>query len=402
MGICCLILKNKQTIITYFNFLLIFIFVSCESPPPSLNVGNTQFPALYLSSPELISDDEELHGLKKVVQEQIEYFEKQIAYTQDKQKLAYAKESLENLKLFHRGLIQNYSSQEFYRYVKENFDFYKSSGNKGKVLFTGYYCPLLNGSLEPSTEYHYPLYALPDDLITVNLSQFGIEGNKTIRGRVVEKKLVPYYSRQEIEQGIGFSGEPLVYADSALDAFILQVQGSGVVQLSDSTLFPVQYANANGHPYVSIGRLLIDDGEITKEAMSLQAIRDYFKKHPEDFERYAWQNPSYIFFQPGDKRGALGSMGLPVRAGRSIAADSKVFPKGNIAYIATEKPVSVGKSIEYKKFSRFVIDRDTGGAIKGPGRVDVFWGYGKKAEFTAGYMKSYGEIYYLHKKTQSR
>ena len=382
-------------------WLLIFVLISCETPR-LLSIGTSQFPALYLSSPELIYDDEELHGLKEVVQEQIEYFEKQIAYTQDKQKLAYAEESLENLRLFNTGLIQAPSPQEFYSYVKENFDFYKSSGNKGKVLFTGYYCPLLNGSLEPSTEYYYPLYTLPDDLITVNLDEFGIEGkNKTIRGRLVGKVLIPYYSRQEIDQGVGFSGKPLVYVDSALDAFILQVQGSGVIRLPDNKLFPVQYAGSNGHPYVSIGRLLIDNGKIDKEAMSLQAIQDYFEKHPEDFEHYAWQNPSYVFFQPGDKRGAIGSMGLPVRAGRSIAADSEVLPKGSIAYIATEKPVAVGKKVRTEEFSRFVIDRDTGGAIKGPGRVDIFWGYGKEAEFIAGYMKSYGEIYYLYKKTQS-
>jgi len=382
-------------------FLLLFIFTSCVTTP--LNIGGLNFPNLHLSSPEMITDDAELKGLKETVQEQIQYFEKQAKNTQDTQKLAYAEVVLENLKLFHEGLIQAASPQDFYRYVEDNFDFYRSSGNKGKVLFTGYYCPLLNGSLEPSEKYYYPLYTMPADLITVNLNQFGVKERKTIVGRLSSNTLVPYYTRQEIDKGSsGFTGTPLVYVDSALDAFILHVQGSGIVQLPDNTLFPVQYASGNGHPYVSIGRLLIDDSKIDKEAMSLEAIRAYFQKHPEDLEHYAFQNPSYVFFQAGDKRGALGSMGLPVREGRSIATDSEVFPKGSIAYIVTERPVDRGQGVSNEKFSRFVLDRDTGGAIKGPGRVDVFWGYGKEAEFTAGYMKSYGEIYYLQKRPPER
>ncbi|HLC15925.1 MAG TPA: MltA domain-containing protein [Thermodesulfovibrionia bacterium] len=379
-------------------FLLFFIFTSCITTP--LNIGGRNFPDLHLSSPETITDDAELQGLKETVREQIGYFENQVKNSKDAEKVVYAQGVLENLKLFHEGLIQAASPQDFYRYVDDNFDFYKSSGNKGKVLFTGYYCPLLNGSLEPSEKYYYPLYTKPSDLIAVNLIQFGVQTErKTITGRLSGNALVPYYTRQEIDKGSGFTGTPLVYVDSALEAFILHVQGSGVVQLPyNSTLFPVQYAGANGHPYVSIGRLLIDDGKINKEAMSLQTMRAYFQTHPEDFEHYAHQNPSYVFFQPGDKRGALGSMGLPVREGRTIAADSEVFPKGSIAYIVTERPVAGGSQVSNVKFSRFVLDRDTGGAIKGPGRVDVFWGNGTDAEFTAGQMKSYGEIYYIQKK----
>ena len=134
--------------------------------------------------------------------------------------------------------------------------------------------------------------------------------------------------------------------------------------------------------------------------MSMQAIREYFRTHRETTKKYLYRNPSYVFFKKGDKEGASGSLGIPVRAGRTIAADGNIFPKGSITYIATQRPVSRNKKgiVVEEKFSGFLIDRDSGGAIKGPGRVDIFWGIDEKAEFRAGYMKSYGEIYYLRKK----
>jgi membrane-bound lytic murein transglycosylase A len=269
------------------------------------------------------------------------------------------------------------------------------------VLFTGYYEPVLTCRLNADDVYQYPLYKRPDDIIEIDLSLFGngFPKNK-IFGRLEGKKIVPYYSREEIDQKKAFAGKDLeiLWCADILDIYTLQVQGSGKVDLGDGNVISLLYDGQNGRPYRSIGKYLIDAGVIPRDKMSMQAIREYLRAHPEEIFKILNQNPSYVFFRI-DMGPSLGNIGVPLTPGRSIATDSKLFPKGAIALIQTEKPVIENNAIkEWVSFTRFVLNQDTGGAIKGPGRVDLFWGQGPEAEISAGYMQQEGELYFLLRK----
>lgn len=287
--------------------------------------------------------------------------------------------------------------------IKENFLIYRATGKKGnkKVLFTGYFEPLYQASLRPDKTFRFPLYRRPQDLITADLSLFrgDLKGLK-IAGRIEKKRFVPYYSRKEIASG-ALSGRDLELAwlKNPVDVAFLHIQGSGRLQLKEGGELHVGYSTSNGHTYRSIGRYMLDRGLLTKEEMSMQAIRRYLTEHPEAVQEILNHNPSYIFFRFLET-GPVGNIGVPLTPGRSIALDSKRFPKGALGFISCRKPVlnSEGDITAWKKFSRFVVNQDTGGAIKGPGRADIFWGSGLYAEAAAGHLKHEGELYILVQK----
>ena len=287
--------------------------------------------------------------------------------------------------------------------IKENFDLYRSVGTNvwGKVLFTGYYEPIISCRHSASEVYKYPLYKRPDDVIEVDLTQFGEFGKDRILGRLSGKKVVPYYSRQEIDQQKSLDGKGLevLWCADPVDIYLLQVQGSGRADLGNGEVVGVLYDGQNGRPYRSIGQYLIDSGAIPKENMSMPAIRTYLRTHSEQLYQILNQNPSYVFFRVENKP-AVGNIGLPLTPGRSIATDSRLFPKGALALIRTEKPIigEDGTVREWVPFTRFVMNQDTGGAIRGAGRVDLFWGQGREAELAAGYMQQEGRLYFLLRK----
>jgi membrane-bound lytic murein transglycosylase A len=303
------------------------------------------------------------------------------------------------------GIIENDSltyDQKVDR-IKTDFVFYRSVGSNssGKVLFTGYYEPLLSCRITRDETFRFPLYRRPDDMIEVDLSQFGNGLPKSkLYGRLDSKKVVPYYSRAEIDQKKVLAGRDLelLWCSDIVDIYVLQVQGSGKVDLGDGTIMSVLYDGANGRPYKSIGKHLIDSGDMTRETMSMQAIRGYLRTHPDKLTGVLNENPSYVFFRL-DSGPSLGNINVPLTPGRSIATDSKLFPKGALAFIAAQKPVIENGVIkEWVPFSRFVLNQDTGGAIKGAGRADVFFGQGANAELTAGNLQHEGELYFLMKK----
>jgi membrane-bound lytic murein transglycosylase A len=288
--------------------------------------------------------------------------------------------------------------------IKDEFVLYRSSGSdgRGRVLFTGYYEPVLSCRLLPDGSFRFPLYRRPDDIIEVDLTQFGNGWPKDrIFGRLTGKRVVPYYSREEIEQGKVFAGKDLeiLWCSDPVDIYFLQVQGSGKADLGDGTLISVLYDAQNGRPYRSIGKHLIDAGVFTKEQVTMQAIREYLRTHPEEAGEVLNQNPSYVFFRL-DTGPSVGNMGVPLTPGRSIATDSRLFPRGALALIRTEQPVigEDGAIREWVPFTRFVLNQDTGGAIRGAGRVDLFWGRGTEAGTAAGAMKQEGELYFLVRK----
>jgi membrane-bound lytic murein transglycosylase A len=245
--------------------------------------------------------------------------------------------------------------------------------------------------------YLHPVYGVPDDLVRVDLLRFGLEpGPHQVVGRVVGHQLEPYPDRREIEfgRGLGAPAEVLGYLADPVELFLLQVQGSGTLVFEDGSRLRAGYAMSNGRPYRSIGQLLVDEGLITREKMSMQAIRAYLAEHPEDLERVLSSNPSYVFFRPleasGD--GPLGCYGVPVTAGRSIATDRAIFPAPAVAWIQATIPDPTGGR---RTIRRFVINQDTGGAIRGPGRVDLFVGAGESAGEVAGRMQDSGSLYLL-------
>jgi membrane-bound lytic murein transglycosylase A len=287
--------------------------------------------------------------------------------------------------------------------IKENFLVYRATGHNGddQVLFTGYFEPLYDASLTPDETFKYPLYKKPGNLITADLSLFkkDLKGQK-ITGRIEGKKFLPYYSRKEIEDGaLKERSLELAWLKSPVDVAFLHIQGSGRLLLEDEGGLNVGYSTSNGRAYRSIGRYMLDEGLLTREEMSMQAIRGYLSKHPERVPEILNTNPSYIFFRPL-KTGPVGNIGVPLTPGRSLALDSRRFPKGALAFISCEKPTlgPNGEIVTWNRFSRFAVNQDTGGAIKGPGRADIFWGNGPYAETAAGHLKHKGELYILIRK----
>ncbi len=302
------------------------------------------------------------------------------------------------LERLHGRITENLSSVELMARVLEDFEPLESAGGEdGQVLFTGYYEPEIEASLTRTDEYTVPIYGLPGDLIEVPLEPFA-ERFKAERvfGRLEGRRLVPYWTRSEIRGGkLGGQGLELAWAKDPVALFFVEVQGSGTLRLPDGGERRIGYAASNGRPYRSIGSLLIQEGAIAREAMSMQALRAWLAANPPQRNRVLDFNESYVFFRFLDSA-AVGSLGRPVTPGRSIATDARLFPKGALAFIHTERPVRLADgTVEWRPLSRFVLNQDTGGAIKGAGRVDVFWGRGPEAELSAGMMKQKGRLLFL-------
>ncbi|MEM6781304.1 MAG: MltA domain-containing protein [Pseudomonadota bacterium] len=260
-------------------------------------------------------------------------------------------------------------------------------------LFTGYYEASLNGSLERHGPYQYALRALPDDLVMVDLGAFRDElKGQRIAGRVSDGRLRPYETRAEIEAGRLPSEQDkiLVWVDDAVDAFFVQIQGSGVVQMDDGSVMRIGYAGQNGHVYYAIGRELIERGEIEKENVSMQSIRAWLSENPDQAEEVMNTNKSYVFFRELDGQGPIGGQGVALTPTRSLAIDHSLIPYGVPLWIDIEYPKP-----GYQNIRRLMVAQDTGGAIRGPVRGDFFWGYGDFAEKRAGVMKSQGRYWVL-------
>jgi membrane-bound lytic murein transglycosylase A len=260
-------------------------------------------------------------------------------------------------------------------------------------LVTGYYEPLLRGSRTRTRPFLTPLYAPPDDLIVVDLGELVPETkNLRLRGRLEGRRLVPYYTREEIERGAApMSGKALVWVDDPIEAFFLQIQGSGRVRLPDGQLVRVGYADQNGHPYRSIGRHLIDIGELKLEQASMQGIQAWARANPARLDGLLNVNPSYVFFRelPRSDGGPLGALGVPLTAERSIAIDPRAVPLGAPVFLATTRPNS------NTPLARLMMAQDTGGAIRGNVRADFFWGFGAEAGREAGRMRQQGRMWVL-------
>lgn len=277
--------------------------------------------------------------------------------------------------------------------LRREFRVFRSIGDgRGKVLYTGYYLPELHGSLVREGRYQVPLHRAPDDLVQVRSKDFP-QLSEDVVGRVVAGRLVPYPTRAEIAAGaLEGQGAELCFVNSAVDAFFLEVQGSGLVRLPDGTTRVVTFAGKNGHRYAAVGAELVRRGALRPDQVSMQSIRSWLDQNPAAQAEVLARNPSYVFFRFADA--ATGSLGLPVTPDRTVAADARVFPKGALAFIETERPVDAIETT-MRPFSRFVLDQDAGGAIRTSARVDVYFGSGAYAENAAGHMRQPGRLYYL-------
>jgi len=348
-------------------------------------------------------DDMDLKRLAAGLESSISYYKKlpedrQFEFGGDRFRAGRLKDGLARFLSFIRGQP---SQDALKKWISHHFCVYRVGGGMASddILYTGYYMPILNGSREKTAVYRYPIYNRPGDLVAITLEDFCDSCSRDrVVGRRSGKEVVPYYSRQTIKSrgGLEDTAAPIVWVDDPVDLFFLHVQGSGIVRLPSGRLINVHYAASNGRPYRSIGKYLIDRGKIVRKDLTMQSIRRYLKSHPALQDDIFAYNPRYVFFEeaPGGPKGCLG---VELTPGRSVAMDQGRYPSGALAFIRTEKPLldKSGRVKAWERFSRFVLNQDTGDAIKGLERVDIFWGGGRYAEAAAGRMKHPGGLYIL-------
>lgn len=267
-----------------------------------------------------------------------------------------------------------------------------SADGNATGLVTGYYEPLLRGSRSQSAEYRYPVYGVPDDLVVVDLASVTPEvRNLRLRGRLEGRRLVPYWSRAEIDRrGARIPAPVIAWVADPVDLFFLQVQGSGQILLDSGERLRVGYADQNGHPYRSVGRYLVERGELPLEQASMQSIKAWALANPDKLQDALNYNSSYVFFREiADPSGPFGALGVPLVAQYSLAVDRRFVPLGAPVYLSTTLPVSE------EPLTRLMAAHDTGGAIRGVVRADFFWGTGDEAGAAAGRMRQQGKMWLL-------
>jgi len=293
--------------------------------------------------------------------------------------------------------VQTFSlddSTEVRQYFEQNFIPYQLRKPDGREdgTITGYYVPDLKGSRHPSEVYDAPLYGVPDDMLIVDLSDVYPDlKHMRLRGRVEGNRVVPYFDRATIEANPELlEGHELLWVNDPVDLFFLHIQGSGRISLDNGEQLMAHYANQNGHPFRSIGRVLIERDEIPAEGLSMQGIKAWAQRNPEKAAELLNQNPSFVFFSVYPYKGVPpGAFGVPLTSGRSLAVDRRHVPLGVPVFLSTSWPGS------HEPLARLMMAQDTGGAIKGEVRADFFWGVGDEAGEFAGRMKEQGRMWLL-------
>jgi membrane-bound lytic murein transglycosylase A len=342
------------------------------------------------------SDDMDYRGLEQAVEQSVRYYRRlppdktfqygEITYSPD--------EMIASLTLF-MNIVNKSDGGDLSGKIDDMFLFFESRNADGEAFFTGYYEPLLEGSTIPTGDFTEPLYETPADLIEVNLGEFSEQwNNERIVGKLKGNRLIPYDTREEIVYDLSLEerAHPIVYVNE-IELFFLQIQGSGIIKLQDGSLKRVNYAQKNGHPYVSVGKILGD--MIPPEKMSLQSIKSYLYDNPDEVRDILSHNQSYVFFREVDE-GPLGNIEVPLTPERSIAMDNRAVSPGGLVFIETELPVFENNiAVDQRPVRRFALVQDTGGAIRDHGRVDLFLGSGEEAEMTAGHLKGTGRVFLI-------
>ena len=380
-----------------------------ELPPQSESNKSlstkTPIPDFFSKTPKVFIDDLDQASLKKVILNQL----KTMAFIDPSktQRLGdlmvtngWLKETLVSfLSLTNENLPPN----EFSQRLREEFIIHRvGKGKNQKVLFTGYYAPMMEASRVKTDKYRYPIYKLPEHSSEPQL----IGHSKKYR---IRKSSVPdiqawrKYTRKQIDGDGILTGQELEIAwlSDDVDRFFLHIQGSGQLQFVDGTSSGAHFAGTNNYEFGGLGKRMIKDGVINLAQGSMQGIKKYFKEHPEDIQKYFFHNKRYIFFKLSNKGKPRGSGGGELLGGRSIATDKKVYPAGGLAFVKLRKPILNKKNeiVRWKSFSRFVVDQDTGNAIRGKGRADFYFGMGDIAGAKAGHFHERGDVFYIVKKS---
>ncbi|MEY3171272.1 MAG: hypothetical protein RJA27_352 [Pseudomonadota bacterium] len=291
--------------------------------------------------------------------------------------------------------IKEPSDENIKNYFKKYFNLYSATNMDGSDTgtITGYYQPILKGSKVKTSHYKVPLYTTPKDLITVDLSDVYPElKSKRLRGKLAGNKLIPYLSRAEIDgQGSPLAGNEIVWVEDPVEAFFLEIQGSGIIQFDNGEAMQIGYADQNGYPFKAIGSTLVQKKEITMAEASMEGIKNWARKNITKLREFLNMNASYIFFRklPNDLPGPIGALGVSIEAERSVAIDPKFIPLGAPVFLSTTQP-NTSEPLE-----RLMVAQDTGGAIRGGVRADFYWGSGDEAGRKAGSMKQQGKIWTL-------
>jgi len=296
-----------------------------------------------------------------------------------------------SLEAFYELLDSGINGEQLNNEIRQRFDVYTSVGcdDQGTVLFTGYYTPIFNGSLEPTARFQYPLYRQPEDLI------------KTDTGEILGRRLpngstAAYPSRREIETSNLLAGNELVWLEDAFEAYVAHVQGSAVIRLTDGNRLTVGYTANNGHQYQPIRQDMIDEGLLSDDQINLASMIAFFQANPDKVTQYTYRNPRFVFFAETFDN-PHGSINEPVIPLRTIATDKSVFPPAGVTFITTQLPRTMpgGAGVGILPYSGFALDQDTGGAIRAAGRCDVYMGIGDEAGKLAGSTYQEGRLYYL-------
>ncbi len=297
--------------------------------------------------------------------------------------------TVESLEAFAELLDSGLTGVQLNEAIRRKFDVYISVGcdDRGTVLFTGYYTPIFEASLKRDRRFRYPLYKTPDDLVK---GQDGV----ILGQRLPDGRIRSYPSRTEIEDSKMLKGKELVWLSDPFEVYIAHVQGSARLRLRDGKLITVGYDANNGYEYRSVNLELVRDGKISGDKISLSTMIDYFKMYPEQVNTYVRRNPRFVFFRTEDGP-PLGSLNEPVTAMRTIATDKSIFPRAALTFITTTLPQATGGNVVKRAYSGFALDQDTGGAIRAPGRCDVYMGQGDIAAQMAGQTYQEGRLYYL-------
>jgi membrane-bound lytic murein transglycosylase A len=390
----------KTKVLLYLLLFAATVIIGCKAPlkkvakPPYDKPLLPGQPALRkITNPAEIPDFTlacfDVKGLKPAVERSINYLGKPSSKKFFPVSGITHQLAVDSLKEFQMLLDSGMSGSDLSATIRDRFDVYMSVGcdDNGTVLFTGYFTPIFEGSFKQSDRFKYPLYKQPDNLVK--------DANGTVFGRrMADGSIIPYPPRAVIEDAMMLRGKELLWLSDPFEAYVAHIQGSAKIRLPDGQVVTVGYVASNGLEYRSMSQAMVNDGKISGSQLSLAGIIDYFKRHPDEVSFYTRLNPRFIFFgkQEGDPHGSLNE---PVTPMRTIATDKSIFPRGCLAFISTTLPREEVGSVVLRPFTGFMLDQDTGGAIRAPGRCDVYIGVGDTAGKLAGQTYQEGKLYYL-------
>lgn len=377
-------MKQLKTRILHSFFTLLLLLLSACQPKPVIVAPDSLPPASQLQAVDWQQLDD---WSESDVTQSLAAFIQSCRVLQHKKGWSAACEEAESLQGASNDILLAFFEQRFIPHRVLN----KDGSDTGTI--TGYYVPELSGSRIRTERYTNPIYGVPDDLLTIDLRSVYPElENYRLRGRLEGNRVVPYYSRYELDQNSEtLKGNELLWVEDPVELFFLHIQGSGSIRFDNDKNVMINYGNQNGHPYRSIGKLLIERGEMTLDQMSMQNIRAWAKKNPDQVASLLGENPSYIFFRelPEEMTTPPGSLGVPLTPEVSLAVDPRTIPLGAPVFLSTTWPYNP------KPLNRLMVAQDTGGAIKGAVRADFFWGMGHEAGALAGRMKQDGRMWVL-------